>query len=152
MKTRALLLLACVVAAAALAAPGFAQEPPNPTAANIANGSAEKALDKARAQWRKAKLRSYDFEARRSCFCPTTGWHKVKVRNNHLSGTPHNDVKDIATVLRLFRVIQQAIDKKSHGLTVTYGTYGVPKQISIDPIENVIDEEQNFTIRRFKRR
>jgi hypothetical protein len=152
MKTPALLLLACVVAAAALATPGLAQEPPNPTAPYIASGSAEKALTKARAAWKKAKIRSYDYEARRSCFCPTTGWHTVKVRDNHLSGTPHNDVKDIATVPRLFRVIQRAIDRKSHGLTVTYGTYGVPKQISIDPIENVIDEEQNFTVRRFKRR
>ncbi|MEA2222072.1 MAG: hypothetical protein QOH83_448, partial [Solirubrobacteraceae bacterium] len=50
------------------------------------------------------------------------------------------------------KVIQQAIDKKSHKLTVSYGTYGVPKQISIDSIANVIDEEQYFTIRRFKRR
>ena len=152
MKPRALLLAPFVVAACAFAAPALAQEPPNPTAASIANGTAEKALDQARAKWKKAKLRSYDYEARRSCFCPTTGWHKVKVRNNHLSGTPHNDVKDIATVPRLFKVIQQAIDRRSHGLTVTYGTYGVPKQISIDPIANVIDEEQNFTIRRFKRR
>jgi hypothetical protein len=151
MKTPALLLLACVLAAA-LAAPGLAQEPPNPPAPYIASGSADKALDKARAAWKKAKIRSYDYEARRSCFCPTTGWHKVKVRDNHLSYPPHNEVKDIATVPRLFRVIQRAIDRKAHGLTVTYGTYGVPRQISIDPIANVIDEEQNFTIRRFTRR
>jgi hypothetical protein len=152
MKTRALLLLAFAVAAAALAAPVLAQEPPNPAAANIADGSAEKALDKARARWKKAKISSYDYEARRTCFCPTTGFHKVKVRKNKLSGTPSSDIEDIATVPRLFKVIQQAIDKKSHKLTVSYGTYGVPKQISIDSIANVIDEEQYFTIRRFKRR
>jgi len=151
MKTRALLLLTFAIAACALAAPALAQEPPNPTDPKIANGSAEQALDKARAKWKKAKIRSYDYEARRSCFCPTTGWHKVKVRRNKLS-TPHSSVKEIATVPRLFKIIQQAIDEKSHRLTVTYGTYGVPKQISIDPIQNVIDEEQNFTIRRFKRR
>ena len=69
-----------------------------------------------------------------------------------MRGTPHPDVKEIATVPRLFRVIQKAIDAKSHKLTVRYGTYGVPKQISIDRIENVVDEEQYFTIRRFKRR
>jgi Family of unknown function (DUF6174) len=152
MTIRALLLMAFAVAAAALAAPVLAQEPPNPTDPSIASGKAEKALDRARAQWKKAKIRSYDYEARRSCFCPTTGWHKVKVRRNHLSGTPHNDVKDIATVPRLFKIVQRAIDKKSHKLTVSYGTYGVPKQISIDSIANVIDEEQYFTVRRFKRR
>ena len=152
MRLRALLVPALAAAACALAAPALAQEPPNPTDPYIAGGSAEQALDKARAKWKKAKIRSYDYEARRSCFCPTTGWHKVKVRGNRVSGTPHTDVNDIATVPRLFKVIQKAIDAKSHGLKVTYGTYGVPKQISIDPIQNVIDEEQYFTIRRFKRK
>lgn len=151
MPIRALLLLTFVLAAGAIAAPAPAQEPPNPTDPSIANGSAGKALDKARAKWKTAKIRSYDYEARRSCFCPTTGWHKAKVRDNRLS-TPHSDIKEIATVPRLFKVIQKAIDEKSHKLTVTYGTYGVPKQISIDRIQNVIDEEQYFTIRRFKRR
>ncbi len=152
MPIRALLLLTLVLAAGAIAVPATAQEPPNPTDPYIASGSAGTALDKARAKWKKAKIRSYDYEARRSCFCPTTGFHKVKVRGNRVSGTPHTDIKEIATVPRLFKVIQKAIDAKSHGLKVTYSTYGVPKQISIDPIENVIDEEQNFTIRRFKRK
>ena len=149
---RALLVVLLAGAACALAAPALAEEPPNPTAPYIADGSAKKALAKARAAWQKAKIGSYDYEARRSCFCPTTGWHKVKVRKGRVSGTPHTDVKAIATVPRLFKVIQEAIDEKAHGLKVTYGTYGVPKQISIDPIANVIDEEQNFTVRRFKRR
>jgi hypothetical protein len=150
--TRALLLLTLAVAATALSAPALAQEPPNPTDPSIANGNAEKALDRAKAKWKLAKLSSYDFEARRSCFCPTSGFHKVKVRKNRVSGTAHADIKEIATVPRLFKVIQQAIDAKSHKLTVSYGTYGVPKQISIDRIANVVDEEQYFTIRRFKRR
>ena len=132
----------------ARARPGAAE----PDRSDIADGSAEKALDKARAKWKKAKIGSYDYEARRSCFCPTTGLHKVKVRKNSVSGTPHSDIKEIATVPRLFKVIQEAIDEKAHELTVTYGTYGVPKQISIDRIANVIDEEQYFTVRRFKRR
>ena len=149
---RALLLLSLVLAAAAPAAPALAQEPPNPTDPAIADGSAERALQRARAKFKRAKLRTYDFEARRMCFCPTSGFHKVRVRGNRLRGTPHPDVREIATVPRLFRVIQKAIDAKAHKLTVRYGTYGVPKQISIDRIENVVDEEQYFTIRRFKRR
>jgi hypothetical protein len=152
MRLRGLLVPALAAAACAGAVPALAQEPPNPTDPYIANGSAEKALDKARAKWKRAKIRSYDYEARRSCFCPTTGFHTVRVRGNRISGTAYSDIKEIATVPRLFKVIQTAIDEKSHKLTVTYGTYGVPKQISIDRIENVIDEEQYFTIRRFKRR
>ena len=57
----------------------------------------------------------------------------------------HADVKDIATVPRLFRQIQRAIDRKAHDLTVTYGTHGVPTKISIDTYQNVIDEEQYFS-------
>lgn len=126
-------------------------EPPNPTDPRIADGRAAKALSKARAKWKRAKLRSYDFEARRSCFCPTTGWHKVKVRGSR-PRRPHSDIEEIATVPRLFRVIRLAIKAKAHRLTVSYGRYGVPKKISIDRIENVIDEEQYFSVRRFKRR
>lgn len=151
MSIRPLLLLTLVLATGAVAVPALAEEPPNPTDPYIANGSAEKALDKARAKWKKAKIRSYDYEARRSCFCPTTGWHKVKLRKGKLR-KPHSDIKEIATVPRLFKVIQKAIDEKSHGLKVTYGTYGVPRKITIDRIANVIDEEQYFTIRRFKKR
>ena len=53
---------------------------------------------------------------------------------------------------RLFRTIQSAIARKAHDRTVTYGTYGVPKRVSIDTYQNVIDEEQYLTIRSFKRR
>ncbi len=158
-----LLLLTLAVGAAAGAAgagagapepqipPDSIGEPPNPTDPRIADGSAAKALNRARAKWKRAKLRSYDMEARRSCFCPTTGWHKVKVRDNQ-TRRPHSDVEEIATVPRLFRVIRLAIKAKAHRLTVSYGRYGVPKKISIDRVENVIDEEQYFSIRRFKRR
>ena len=78
MKTRALFVLTCAVGTCALAAPAPAEEPPNPTDPKIANGSAERALDKARAKWKRARIGSYDYEAQRSCFCPTTGFHKVK--------------------------------------------------------------------------
>ena len=63
----------------------------------------------------------------------------------------HADVKEIATVPRLFRAVQRAIDRKAHD-TVTYGSHGVPKKVTIDTYEYVVDEEQYFTIRAFKRR
>jgi hypothetical protein len=147
-----LLLLILAVAVAGFAAPASAQEAPNPPDPYIVDGAAQKALDRARARWKAAKIASYRYEARRTCFCPTTGWHTVNVRKGVPSKSVHADVKDIATVPRLFRQIQQAIDRKAHGLIVTYGTHGVPAKISIDTYENVIDEEQYFTIRAFKRR
>ena len=154
MARRAHLLLALLLAAATLAAaagPVAAQEPPNPPDPYIVGGDAQRALDRARAKWKAAKIGSYRYEARRTCFCPTTGWHVVNVRGGVPSKRVHSDVKDIATVPRLFRQIQRAIDRRAHDLTVTYRTHGVPTKISIDTYENVIDEEQYFTIRRFKR-
>jgi len=147
-----LLLLLLLLAAVAVPAGPAAAEAPNPPDAYIVDGDAQRALDRARAKWKAAKLRSYHYEARRTCFCPTTGWHTVNVRNGSPSKRVHADVKDIATVPRLFRQIQRAIDRKAHDLTVTYGTYGVPKKVSIDTYQNVIDEEQYFTIRALERR
>jgi len=152
MVTRLLLLLVLIAAVAAPAASAVAQEAPNPPDPYIVDGDAQQALDRARAKWKAAKIGSYRYEARRTCFCPTTGWHTVIVRKGIVSRNVHADVKDIATVPRLFRQIQRAIDRKAHDLTVTYATHGVPTKISIDTYENVIDEEQYFAIRGFKRR
>ena len=154
MLRRVLLLLTLALAAASLAAavPAAAQEAPNPPDPYIVDGSAQKALDRAKAKWRAAKIRSYRYEARRQCFCPTTGWHVVNVRDGVPSKRVHANVKDIATVPRLFRQIQRAIDRRAHDLTVTYSTHGVPTKLTIDSYANVIDEEQYFSIRGFKRR
>ena len=153
MPTRAVLLMTVVmVMSASIALPALAQEPPNPTDPRIVDGTAQKVLDRAKVRWRAAKIRSYRYEARHTCFCPTSGWHPIVVRNGLPSKATHSDVKQIATVPRLFLVIQRAIDKKAHKLTVTYGSRGVPSKISIDQVQNVIDEEQYFGVRRFTRR
>jgi hypothetical protein len=146
----ALLALAAVLALCA--APAGAQEAPNPPDPYITGGDAQHQLDRARAKWKAARIASYRYEARRMCFCPTTGWHVVNVRRAVPSKHVHADVKDLATVPRLFRMVQRAIDANAHGLVVTYGAHGVPTKISVDTYANVIDEEQYVTIRRFKRR
>lgn len=152
MVARVLLLTVLAALAAGSLSPAAAQEAPNPPDPSIVDGSAQRALDRARAKWKAAKLRSYRYEARRMCFCPTTGWHVVNVRGGVPSKRVHANVKDIATVPRLFRQIQRAIDNEAHDLTVTYATYGVPRKVTIDTYQNVIDEEQYFSIRGFKRR
>lgn len=152
MLARLLLVLGLIAAGALTAVPAAAQEAPNPPDPYIVDGSAQKALDRAKAKWRAAKIGSYRYEARRRCFCPTTGWHVVNVRDGVPSKRVHADVKDIATVPRLFRQIQRAIDRRAHDLTVTYSTHGVPTKLTIDSYANVIDEEQFFSIRGFEGR
>jgi hypothetical protein len=152
MAARLLLIIALFAVFAVPVGPAAAQEAPNPPDPYIVSGDAQQALDRARAKWKAAHITSYRYEARRTCFCPTTGWHTVNVRNGVPSKRVHGDVKDIATVPRLFREIQRAIDRKAHDLDVTYATHGVPTKVTIDTYENVVDEEQYFSIRGFKRR
>jgi hypothetical protein len=153
MTIRSLLLLTLAVVATAAAAPASAQAPPpNPVDPSIADGSAQAALDKARARWKALKIRSYDYEVQRTCFCPTSSWMRIKVRGGSPSKKSVAAAKDLATIPRLHRVIQQAIDAKSHRLTVQYGARGVPTQISVDSIQYLADEEQYVSARRFKRR
>jgi uncharacterized protein DUF6174 len=153
MPTRLLTLLVLVAAFGAAATPAGAEQPPNPPDPYIVGGDAQHALDKARASWKAAKILSYGFQARRLCFCPTSGspWHSVRVRRGVLAKPVNSAVEDVATVPRLFRVIQRAIDSQAHGLIVTYGKHGVPARIDIDSYVYLADEETYYTIRRFKR-
>jgi hypothetical protein len=58
---------------------------------------------------------------------------------------------DVATVRRLFRTIQRAIDQQVARLQVTYGKRGVPSSISIDFDQRIADEESYYTIKGFTR-
>jgi Family of unknown function (DUF6174) len=155
MANRTVLLLTVVLAAsAAFALPAAAQQPlpaptPDPT---IADGSAQHALDTARARWKALRIRSYDYEVRTSCFCMPMGWIAIKVRNDVPAKRSAARASDLATIPRLFRQIQQAISDKAHKLTVTYGARGVPVEIYTDPIQYAADDESGVSIRRFKRR
>jgi hypothetical protein len=140
-----LVLLAATGATSPASAPSGRPDPA------ITDGSAAKALKRARERWAAARISSYGFEVRHSCFCPPQDFRKVVV----VRGSPRNpasDIERVATVPRMFGVIRRAIEGKVAGLDVTYGTYGVPKSISLDPSAQIADEESYFTIRRFKRR
>ena len=150
---RSLLLLTLATVVTMAVAPAGAQAPPpNPVDPSIADGSAQAALDTARARWKALRIRSYDYEVRRTCFCPMSSWKVIRVRGGAPTKKSNAVAKDLATVPRLHRTIQQAIDAKSHQLTVKYGARGVPTQISVNSIQYLADEEQYVSTRRFKRR
>ena len=78
---------------------------------------------------------SYIYKLSRNCFCPPTTDVKIVVRN----GRPREvdarrTCSSQATVPRLFRTIQEAIDRKVAKLVVTYGKRGVPRSIFIDSV------------------
>lgn len=147
MRTLAVVLFALVVAA-----PAAAQQKPGPGHVPdpaVVDGSAQKALDRAKAAWRAKGAATYTQEVRLSCFCRPTGYRKVRVRGGKLSPVP-TDVEAVATVPRQFKVIQEAIDANASALTVRYGSRGNPLQISIDRDNLIADEESYYTMRRFR--
>jgi len=149
-----LVLAAAAAAGAAFALPAGAQTglPPATPDPGIADGSAQRALDQARARWKRLKIRNYDYEVIQICFCPSTGWQLIKVRNGVPTKRSQAAAGEIATVPRMFREIQELIDMKAHRLTVRYGARGVPAEVQSDPIQYAVDDEGGFDVRRFKRR
>lgn len=115
----------------------------------ITNGTKQHKLDAARKTWKAARVSSYSYAVAVSCFCPPQDDYRVVVRGGRpAAGTP-DGVSDLATVPRLFRTIQQAIDGKVTKINVTYGTRGVPRSIYIDRDQRISDEETGYTIKRF---
>ncbi|WP_354699527.1 hypothetical protein DSM112329_05244 [Paraconexibacter sp. AEG42_29] len=142
-----------LMATFALAGPVTAQEAQPPaTDPNITDGTAQKQLDAAKRKWKQAKIRNYQLRAAISCFCPETYRRPrtIKVRNTFPVKPPQN-LGPVASVPRMFRTIQGAIDGKVATIGVKYGRYGVPSTITIDRDFRIADEESYYTIDRFKK-
>jgi hypothetical protein len=112
---------------------------------------AQAKLDAARAAWRRAGIRSYRYRLETSCFCGSSGAgrHHFRVRNRRPVKPPKR-YRDVATVPRLFRTIQEAIDQRGGTAKVTYRRNGSPKSITDDRVLDAIDDELYYTIDRFK--
>lgn len=138
-----------------LAAPAVAQTPAPPTFPpstpdkSITDGSAQRKLDRARKRWRRARVHNYRFQLTRQCFCPPASW-VLFVRADTPVKAPA-DARNVATVRRLHRRIQDAIDERVAGLDITYDKRGMPRFIGIDGRENVADDEIGYKVEHFWR-
>jgi hypothetical protein len=119
----------------------------------IADGSAQRRLDAARARWDAAGLRSYRFRIARQCFCPPeyTARRVLEVRRGRPQHPPA-DLLNVATVPRLLRVVQRAIDDRVASLEVRYGRRGVPRAIAVDRSRMIADEEVGYRVDRVRSR
>jgi hypothetical protein len=140
--------LLAVALGAGVAAAGAQQRPPNPPDPHIADGSLQRKLDAARRSWKAAHVRSYRFHLRQSCFCAPQKSHLVVVRDGVPKLWP-SGMKSVATVPRLFGLIQAAIDQRAAKITATYGKRGVPREIYVDYAVYVADEESGYSTSRF---
>jgi hypothetical protein len=131
----------------ALAAPARAEDP------SIADGSAQAALREARADWREQGSGSYRFRQSVQCFCPIeySRPRRITVRRGRPVDPPAH-LRRYASVRRLFRLVQEAIDERAAVLRVRYGGMGLPRRIWIDYDERIADEELGVTSSRLRLR
>jgi hypothetical protein len=117
---------------------------------SIADGSAQRALDEARARWRQTGPRSYTYRARRSCLCTVeaTRPNTFVVRDRE-PRRPPKKLRQLATAPRLFKLVQQAIDDRVDGLAVVYRKNGTLKELHVDPHSNAVDDEYSYLVDRF---
>jgi hypothetical protein len=142
---------ATLSAAVALAAPAPASARPA-VDPDIVNGTEQQRLDAARATWRGSGVRSYRFRVARQCFCPVrvTKPAVITVRDGRPVDAPRR-LRKVATITRLFRVVQRAIDDRVDGLIVRYGSErGIPRKIHIDFEQMLFDEEVGYVVDRFR--
>lgn len=152
MRLTVVFAVAVVLATSAGSAGAQVQDPPA-VAPAIADGSAQTALDAARARWKRVGPRSYSEEIRLTCCCvPLPRWVPIVVGGGVPTRATQRRTGELATVPRQFRLVQQAIDARLSGLTVRYGDRGQPTLIAFDPLDFVSDDEATYAFRRFTRR
>jgi len=116
-----------------------------------------KILAENKKHWEKLAIKDYNFVVRRSCYCPHEEKKQITVTSGTISEAkyiPSNTVLDTntqqETIDGYFDIIQDALDKNAHRLTVTYDeTYGFPSDIAIDYNEQIADEEIYYTLTHF---
>lgn len=122
------------------------------------NSNASQQLQRSKQLWAKQKISNYRFTLRRSCFClpKATEPVTIAVRRGKVTslvaasnGQPANPeyFEQYNSIPKLFDIIQDAIAKKAHRISVTYHpTLGYPTQISIDYDKQIADEELSLTV------
>ncbi len=124
-------------------------------------GPEEDDLVAARARWVAAGAADYLFEFQRSCFCGPDFLRAVRIEvlagtvssaTYVDTGTPITEpLSSVPTIEALFDEIDEAIDGGAFSLTAEYDPgLGYPISVSIDFIENAIDDEMAFAVGSFQ--
>jgi hypothetical protein len=118
----------------------------------ILDGTEQRRLDSARDRWRRRGAHHYRIRLALRCFCQRdiTTPVVIFVRNGHPLNAPSH-LRRAATVTRLLRTVQSAIDERVSGLSVRYDSRGVPRSIGIDTRRQIADDEIEYAVDRFWR-
>ncbi|MGD2045814.1 MAG: DUF6174 domain-containing protein [Gemmatimonadota bacterium] len=114
------------------------------------------ALEANRARWLSQGPSSYQYALRRSCFCPYLGPVRVTVAADTVVGrvyvesgdpVPEIEADAFPAVDGLFELLDQAFENGADDIDVTYDPeLGVPIEISIDYLENAVDDELGIQV------
>jgi hypothetical protein len=152
MRALALVLLLALAAPAASAAPPPKPLPPLPHPdPAIVNGSAQRALDRARRHWHAAGIHDYRFTVNIAACCSRVPQLVFFVRDGRPAQKVPSTWRGLATVTRLQKVVQDAIDFGAESLSVRYDKRGVPRRIAIDPFERAADDDAVYRVDHFWR-
>ncbi len=144
MMKKASVLVAGFLCVAAAATVGTATaKPPNSL---VEERRAE--LEAAEATWEAAAVSDYRYRIELICFCPPAR-PATTVVDGGVPEPTRPPYRRVNTVEKLFGFIRANLDNDN--LTVRYSPLGVPRQIGSDPDFQIADEEQYYTIDRFRR-
>ncbi|MFZ5481846.1 MAG: DUF6174 domain-containing protein [Myxococcota bacterium] len=110
------------------------------------------ALELAEGRWADAGFEDYTYTLTWSCFCPEGGVPvQVEVVDGAVASfTAEEDIGETfvpSTIPDLFDAVRDAIEDDPHAFEAVYDTdLGYPTSVTVDPIENAIDEEWGFTV------
>jgi hypothetical protein len=112
--------------------------------------------------WLALDIQNYDFVFQVSCFCDTQGPNpaKLTVRGGAVTSVSAADsavshgitppLSSYPTVDSLFSILERAQKATPTGVTVNFDpTYHYPSRISIDPVQNAVDDETTYTVQKF---
>ncbi len=116
----------------------------------------QRELDANRERWQASDIVSYTYRLEIGCFCPPEITSPVLVRVSQDSivsvvyaasgDTVAALVSSFYTVGGLFEVVEDAIEREAHELSVIYDdSLGYPRRIVIDYEEQAVDEELALT-------
>jgi hypothetical protein len=122
------------------------------TPSAAATAARQARLDTARARWKAFGADSYTYTTQGACsMCANAPKVTVRVVDGRSTVTPAGH-RDVATVGRLFSLIQDLIDDEPSSLRVTYGPRsGVPQTITSQVSRGGLDDVSGLFVRGFRR-
>lgn len=124
-------------------------------------GDEQRDLSWARRTWSSQFISDYEYVVRRNCYC-TMGGVLVRVTvqgdrvvSREIDGTgvgiPASMAYLYPTIDGLFSLVQEAIDSRADDINASYDSrYGFPTDIWIDYDRRAADEEEGYTLIRFR--